>query len=289
MPTLQLAQFDRITGLSVLRDGAFASLGSLSHEFPKLLVMFYDPAYRDELIANPHISCVITKPELVPQLPEHLGIGVCADPMAAFYGIHNQLLDTTSFYGEPFATTIADDAVIHPTAYVAPQSVRIGRRSVIGPRAVVLERTTIGDDVIIGPGAVLGGEGFEPKFVAGKHVIIRHGGGVTLHDRVEVQANSHIAKSVFNSDTIVGEGTKIDALVQVGHNVSIGKECEIAGGALISGSVTIGDRVWIGPSAILSSEVTIGDGAFVAIGSLVLTDVRAGAHVIGFPARAKLF
>jgi len=284
---MKLSDVARIVPLKLLRDGEFQSLGTLSRDDPQLLVTFYDAKYGPQLAENPKIACVVTRADLLELVPERLGVAVSDDPQTAFYAIHDHLLERTSFYGDSFDTVVAADASVHPTAYVAPRNVRIGSGSQIGPKAVILEGSKLGGNVVVGAGAVIGGEGFEPKNIGGRHVIVRHAGGVRLDDGVVVQANSHVAKAVFNGDTIVGADTKIDALVHIAHNVRIGRGCEIASGATLSGSVSVGDRVWIGPRAVISSELTIGDAAFIAIGSLVLRDVKPGDRVLGFRFRSS--
>ena len=252
---------------------------------PNLLVALYDPAYLEKLTANFAISAVITSEELAGRVPDHLGLGVATDAVTAFYAVHDHLLDATDFYGALHPSAVSPDASVDPHAHVAPQGVDIGPGCRVEAGAVVLERSTLGAGVVIRANAVIGGEGFEPKDVAGRRVIIRHAGGVRLGDRVEIQAGSHVARAVLGGVTEIGEDTKIDALVQVAHNVRIGKRCKIAGCACIAGSTTIGDDVWIGPGAMISSEVTVGFKAFVAIGSLVLKAVPPGGLVWGSPAK----
>ncbi|MDS4068165.1 MAG: hypothetical protein RKO24_00920 [Candidatus Competibacter sp.] len=282
---MKLSDLQPIIHFDLRRDGFFQSLGLLSHNTSQILVMFYNSNFLGELVNNPHIACVITEPDLVDQLPDHLGVAVCSDALATFYQIHDYLLSQTDFYGEPFDSEISPDALIHHTAYVSPHNVRIAKGVRIGPCAVILDHTTICESVVIGPNVVIGGEGFEPKFVNGQHIIVRHAGGVFLHNGVEIQANSHVAKAVFNSNTEIGSDTKIDALVHIAHNVCIGSRCEIAASAMVAGSTNIGNDVWIGPCAVLSSEISVGDHAFVAIGAVVLKDVPAGERVAGIPAK----
>ena len=272
-------------GLSVPRDGEFSSLGLLSHRQDQMLVVLYDPSFFDELVANPSIACVITSPSIAAQLPERVGVGVCPDPMRLFYRIHEHLLTRTSFYGSPFDTEISTTAKVDCAAHVSRTGVRIGARSVIEAGACVCGGTIIGEDVVVRSWAMIGGEGFEPKMIGETHMMVPHAGGVRLGNRVEVLCNSHIAKCVFGGYTEVGEDTKIDAMVHIAHNVTIGSACEIAAGAIVSGSSTIGNKVWIGPGVVISSEVSIGSGAFVALGSVVSMHVPAGAKVAGNPAR----
>jgi UDP-3-O-[3-hydroxymyristoyl] glucosamine N-acyltransferase len=266
--------------MALLRDGEFASLGVLSHRPSRMLVSFYDRAYKDELAANNHVACVLTTSDLAALVPEHTGLAVCSDPKSAFYHIHEYLLKHTDFYGTDFASEIAPDARIHERACVARRNVRIGTGCVVEPGAVVFERTIMGRDVVVRANAVIGGEGFEPKYVDGRHVLIPHAGGVRLADRVEVHALTHIQKAVFNGFTEIGEDTKIDALCSISHHVKIGKRCEIAACSVVAGSTTIGDDVWVGPNSTISSERTIGDRAFVALGSTVTRDVNEGERVI---------
>jgi UDP-3-O-[3-hydroxymyristoyl] glucosamine N-acyltransferase len=270
-----------VVAISILRDGEFGSLGLLSHDADKLLVGLYDADYLGQLVANPHITCVLTTAEIARQLPQHLAVGLCDDPKTAFYQIHSYLFHQTNFYWMDFESQISPEADVHQRAYVAPRNVRIGRGAVVEPNATVLERAILGDDVIIRAGAVIAGEGFEPKFVAGKHVIIPHAGGVLFHDRVEVQANTHVQRAVFGGFTEVGEDTKMDAFVHVGHHVRIGRRCEIAACSMLGGSTFIGDDVWIGPNATISTELKIGNGAYITLGSVVTRDVPDGQRVSG--------
>lgn len=282
---MQISEIGKLVKIEVLRDGTFKSLGLLSHDLDKMLVTLYDSTYLEKVVLNPQIACVITTPEIAPSLPEHLAIAVCEDPKTAFYHIHHYLFTKTNFYWNDFDSEISPEAIISERAYIAPKNVRIERGSIVEPNAVILERSIVGKNVIIRSGAVIGGEGFEPKYVENKHITILHAGGVILHDEVEIQANTHVARSVFGSFTEVGEGTKVDALVHIAHNVSIGSRCEIAAGAVIAGSTIVGNDVWIGPNATVSSELRIGNSAFIGLGSVVNKDVANFAMVAGVPAR----
>ena len=274
-----------IKRIEVINDQSFESIGLLGHQERNMLVTLYDKKYLESLKTNGYISCVITYPDLVEEIPKNLGIAVTDHPQDAFYEIHEYLAHNTNFYGENFDSHISSETIIAGDCYIAKQNVHIGKGTVIEPKAVILENSLIGENVIIRSGAVIGGEGFEPKLVNGKKIIVPHTGGVKINDRVEVQSNSHIAKSVFGGFTEIGEDTKIDALVHIAHNVKIGKNCEIAAGAIIAGSTTIGDNVWIGPNATISSEILIEDNAFVALGSAVFKDVKQNSVVLGVPAR----
>jgi UDP-3-O-[3-hydroxymyristoyl] glucosamine N-acyltransferase len=276
-----LSKVSGLVSADILRDGEFSALGMLSHDADRMLVVLYDPNYLNRLIANPHITCVFTNPDLAPLLPERLAVAVSDDPTTAFYEVHSYLFKQTDFYGTDFDSEIAPSAVVHERAYVAPKNVRIGDRSFVEPNATILDRAIIGEDVIIRAGAVISGEGYEPKLVGGKLVMIPHAGGVLLHNRVEVQANSHIQRAVFGGFTEVGEDSKIGALAQIGHHVRIGRRSKIAGSTPVLGSTIIGDDVWVGPNAAISSGLKIGDGAYITVGAVVTRDVPAGQRVSG--------
>lgn len=174
-------------------------------------------------------------------------------------------------------TRIAAGVVIGP-------GVRIGRDCTISAGASIL-CSLIGDSVIIHPGARIGQDGFGnapgPK---GGMIKIVQIGRVILQDRVEIGANTTIDRGAMD-DTVVGEGTKIDNLVQLGHNVRIGRHCGIAAQVGIAGSTRIGDGVMIGGAAAINGHITIGDRAQIAAMSGVAADVPAGQRYGGIPAR----
>ncbi|MDY6833875.1 MAG: UDP-3-O-(3-hydroxymyristoyl)glucosamine N-acyltransferase [Chloroflexota bacterium] len=187
----------------------------------------------------------------------------------------------TGFYWKDFNNQIANSAQIHPTAYIESKNVRIGERCEIGPNVSILENSILEDDIVIRAGAVVGTLGFEFKRILGRIVPVIHAGGVFIHNRVELQANSCVSKDIFGGFTEIGDDTKIDNLVHIAHGVVIGKRCLLAACAMIAGSVIIGDDVWIGPSASVSSEIVIGDRASITLGSVVTKNVASGQKVTG--------
>ncbi len=173
-------------------------------------------------------------------------------------------------------TTIGAQAVVGP-------GVRIGRHCSIGAH-VSLICALIGDRVIIHPGARLGQDGFGYAPTPRGYLKTPQLGRVILQDDVEIGANTTIDRGVTR-DTIIGEGSKIDNLVQIGHNVVIGRFCAIVAQTGIAGSCNIGDFVSIGGQAAIGGHLTIGDGAAIAAKSGVIRDVAPGARVGGAPAR----
>jgi UDP-3-O-[3-hydroxymyristoyl] glucosamine N-acyltransferase len=184
-------------------------------------------------------------------------------------------------YWKDFPSEISEEAIIHPKAYIADKNVRVGRGTVIEPGVTILERTVIGEDVILRAGCTLGSQGFEFKRIDGKILNVAHAGGLMIGNRVEIQANSALSRSIFGGFTELGEDTKLDNLVHIAHNVTIGKRCFLAACAMIAGSVSIGNDVWIGPGASISSGITIGDDAQITIGSVVTRDVLHNQRVTG--------
>jgi UDP-3-O-[3-hydroxymyristoyl] glucosamine N-acyltransferase len=177
---------------------------------------------------------------------------------------------------------IGDDTRVGPNAAIG-RGVTIGRRCEIGAQAV-LGFAYVGDDVVIQPGAVIGASGF--GFSAGPqaHIKVPQLGRVILQDRVEIGANSTVDRAALG-DTVIGDGTKIDNLVQIGHNTRIGRHCVIAGQVGISGSVTLGDFVALGGMAGIADHVTIGDRARLAGLTGVAHDLEGGRDYGGIPAR----
>jgi UDP-3-O-[3-hydroxymyristoyl] glucosamine N-acyltransferase len=161
-------------------------------------------------------------------------------------------------------------------------NVQIGRNSTIGVGAAV-QNAFIGNDVILHPGVRIGQDGFGFAMGAGGHLKIPQIGRVIIQDKVEIGANSTVDRGA-NRDTVIGEGTKIDNLVQIGHNVVIGRHCVIVGLAGIAGSATLGDYVVVAGQAGIVGHHKIGDGAQIGGGAGVKMDVPAGEKVIGYPA-----
>jgi UDP-3-O-[3-hydroxymyristoyl] glucosamine N-acyltransferase len=161
--------------------------------------------------------------------------------------------------------------------------VRIGRNCSIGANATI-SAALIGDRVIIHPGCKVGQDGF--GFVMGGkgHLKVPQVGRVIIQDDVEIGAGTTVDRGALR-DTIIGEGTKIDNLVQVGHNVSIGRHCIIVAQTGISGSATLEDFVVLGARVGLGNDLAIGEGAQVAAISNVHGDVPAGARWGGTPAK----
>jgi UDP-3-O-[3-hydroxymyristoyl] glucosamine N-acyltransferase len=162
--------------------------------------------------------------------------------------------------------------------------VEIGDDVTIGPGVVCYPGTRIGHRVVLKAGAVLGGEGFGYLWDGKKHVRIPHVGHCILEDEVEVGSHTCIDRGSID-DTVIGRGTKLDNLVQVGHNVRIGERCLIMAGVGIAGSTRIGNDVILAGHVGVTDHLAIGDRARIAAKSAIFGDVPAGASFSGHPAR----
>ena len=214
-----------------------------------------------------------------------------------------------------FDTDIHPTAVIHETATVGKgckigancyigKNVELGNGVVIYPNVCVFDETTIGDNTVAWSGTVIrerciigshcifhtnvsigaDGFGYRPSDDGRGLVKIPQIGNVIIGHYVEIGANSCVDRAKFSA-TIIGDGCKIDNLVQIAHNSVMGRACIMAGHSGLAGSVTLGDGVIIGGSASIKDHTTIESGATVGAGSGVLNNVKAGQTVLGYPAQ----
>ncbi len=177
---------------------------------------------------------------------------------------------------------IGDGTEIAPNAVIQSEAV-IGKDCHIGANVSIRERCVIGDRVAIQPGAVIGSDGFGYEFSEGRHVKIDQVGIVEIQNDVEIGANSTIDRARFGK-TVIGEGTKIDNLVQIGHNVIIGKHCLIISQSGIAGSSKIEDYVTIAAQVGVAGHVTVGSKAILSARTGVTTNLEGGITYSGKPA-----
>jgi UDP-3-O-[3-hydroxymyristoyl] glucosamine N-acyltransferase len=179
-------------------------------------------------------------------------------------------------------------AVIGERAHLQAQ-VFVGRHAQIGaeswlmPGVVVTAECILGRRVRLHPGVVVGSDGFGYEFVNGRHEKVPQVGNVVIGDDVEIGANTALDRARF-SQTSIGEGTKIDNLVQIAHNVVIGRHCMICAQVGISGSATLGDFVVLGGQAGVSGHITIGSGVKAGGKAGLNADLAPGLFVTGNPA-----
>jgi UDP-3-O-[3-hydroxymyristoyl] glucosamine N-acyltransferase len=178
--------------------------------------------------------------------------------------------------------TIGDGSDIGPNSVIGEDAV-LGRDCKIFPNATIRERCVLGDRVIIHPGAVIGSDGYGYEFSGGRHVKIDQVGIVEIANDVEIGGNTTIDRARFGK-TVIGEGTKIDNLVQIGHNVIIGKHCLIISQTGISGSAKIEDYVTMAGQVGVVGHVTIGAKSVLAARTGVTTNLPGGIVYSGRPA-----
>jgi UDP-3-O-[3-hydroxymyristoyl] glucosamine N-acyltransferase len=179
--------------------------------------------------------------------------------------------------------SVGDGSELGPNSVIGADVV-IGRDCQIMANATVRERCVLGDRVILQPGAVIGADGYGYEFSGGRHVKIDQVGIVEIGDDVEIGANTTIDRARFGK-TLVGEGTKIDNLVQIGHNVVIGKHCLIVALCGISGSTRLGDYVTMAGQVGTVGHITIGDKATVTGRAGVTQNLPGGQVYSGRPAQ----
>ncbi|MEG6509641.1 UDP-3-O-(3-hydroxymyristoyl)glucosamine N-acyltransferase [Methyloligella sp. 2.7D] len=196
--------------------------------------------------------------------------------------------------------TLEDGVIVEPGAVVGPEAnigagtriaagavigyrVHVGRDSYIGPNAV-LTHALVGNRVVIHSGVAIGQDGFGFAMSPAGHAKVPQIGRVVIQDDVEIGANTTIDRGALK-DTVIGEGTKIDNLVQIGHNVAIGRHCIIVAQTGISGSAELGDFVALGGKVGVEGHVKVGTGAQIAATSVVRGDVPPGVRWGGVPAK----
>lgn len=177
---------------------------------------------------------------------------------------------------------IGDRSVIYPNVYIGAHS-KIGADSIIYSNVCIREYVELGARCIIHCGAVIGSDGFGFSFRNGKHEKIPQIGTVIIGDDVEVGANTTIDRATFGK-TVIGTGTKIDNLVQIGHNTIIGKHCILCGNVGISGSAILGDYVTVAAGAGVAGHIEVGAQSTIAALSGVTKSLPPKSIVSGFPA-----
>ena len=311
---ITVAEIATITGAeprgSVDLDYRISDLASLDRAGPRDLVFLDKPKYATELGAT-HARVCLTTEHLEQHAPSHMMVLRTREPYRAFVAVARSMFPVALRPSSLFeAKGIAPGAFVHdtarlesgvivdPGAVIGPGAeigsgtligsaavigpgVRIGRDCAIGAGTTVVH-ALIGDRVVIHPGTRIGQDGY--GYLPGaKHQKVPQLGRVIIQDDVEIGANSTIDRGGLR-DTVIGEGTKIDNLVQIGHNVQIGRHCILVSQVGVSGSVTIGDYAVLGGQVGVADHIEIGEGAELAAQSGVMTDVPAGARWAGAPA-----
>ncbi len=267
------------------------------------VTFFSDRRYLADLKATRAGACFV-RPEMAEHVPEGCGRLLSPEPQAAYARAANRLHQPILHPAEaPQIHPLAEieEGVRLSPGVVIGQGARIGAGTVIGANAVIgpgvmlgrgcrvganttIGFSLIGDRVWILPGAAIGQAGFGVAASSAGAIDFPQLGRVILQDEVTVGACTCIDRGAY-ADTVVGQFTKIDNLVQIAHNVVIGRNCALAAQTGLSGSVTVGDGVQFGGKAGVGDHLTLHDGAKMAAGALAMRDVPAGETVCGVPAR----
>jgi UDP-3-O-[3-hydroxymyristoyl] glucosamine N-acyltransferase len=213
------------------------------------------------------------------------------NPRLVFVQIMKQIYNKKRNVGISSNAVISKGAKIGLDCYIGDYSVigencKIGNNTIISERVSLVQNCSIGDGCIIQPGVTIGADGFAfERYQNGELERFPHIKGVKIGNYVEICANSSIARGSL-SDTMIGDGTKIDALVHIAHNVVTGKNCELTAGTIIGGSTTLGDMCWTGLNSTLKDNIKVGNNALIAAGAAVIHDVQDEDIVAGVPAKS---
>jgi UDP-3-O-[3-hydroxymyristoyl] glucosamine N-acyltransferase len=291
-------------------DQEVKGLASLDEAGPMHLGFFDNLKYADQLASTKAGACLVS-PRFEANVPAHVAVLRAAQPFRAFVQVarelHRDALRPQSWFGY---AGIAPSAIIDPGAHledgvivdplvVIGADVEIGAGTVIGAGAVIgahvkigrdcnvgahtaIQCALIGNNVLIHPGCHIGQDGYGFVFFGPDgHLKVPQTGRVLIQNDVEIGAGTTIDRGSLR-DTVIGEGTKIDNQVQIGHNVTIGRHCLLAAQIGLAGSLTIGDNVALGAKVGINNHLKIGDGAQVTAMSAVKDDIppngRWGGH-----------
>jgi UDP-3-O-[3-hydroxymyristoyl] glucosamine N-acyltransferase len=292
-------------------DHTIRGIAALDRARASDLAFFETAKYLDQLATTRAAVCLTTE-RFAERVPQSITVLLTKEPFRDFVTVARKLypdsLKPRSMFGTEVTAPgayvhetaeIEDGVTIDPGAVIGPRA-GIGSGTVIGPNAVIGPDVQIGRDCAVGPGASImhaligdqvilhagcriGQDGFRYHPSAEGHVKVPQLGRVIIQDSVEIGANTTIDRG-GSGDTVIGEGTKIDNLVQIGHNCLIGRHCIIVAECGLSGSVVLGDHVLLGGQVGIADHLTVGEGAVVGAKSGVVSNIPAGERWLGFPA-----
>ncbi|WP_043344820.1 UDP-3-O-(3-hydroxymyristoyl)glucosamine N-acyltransferase [Belnapia moabensis] len=254
-------------------------------------------------------GAVIVHPNMLERVPAGVVPIVTTEPYAGWARVAALFYPAPPLRSGVHPTAIvAESAWVDPSAEVGPFALveagaEVGARCRIGPYAAIGESVVIGPDCRIGahaslshallgarvyvyPGARIGQEGFGFAATASGFLSVPHLGRVVLGDDVEVGANSTIDRG-STGDTMIGAGSRLDNLVQIGHNVRLGRCCVVVAQVGIAGSTVLEDFVQVGGQAAIAGHIRIGQGAKIGAQAGVMSDVPCGVALVGSPAQPR--
>ena len=303
LPALSVAELVERIGGQLQRGGDLrvSAVAPLASAGPDEVAFLGDRKFLAAL-SDTRAGCVVLPASALEFAPAGAAVIVSSEAQATWARASSLFHRPVALARAAVASEVAEDdtVVLEPGVVLGP-GVRIGRGSRIGANTVIGPGVQIGRDCQIGPnvsvgfallgdrvkilaGARIGEPGFGASGSKDGPIDIPQLGRVILQDGVTVGANSCIDRGAYD-DTVIGENTKIDNLVMIGHNCVIGRNCLLAGNTGISGSVIVGDNVIFGGKAGIGDHIRIGEGARVAAGAGVLADIPAGETWSGYPAK----
>ncbi len=271
---------------------------SLLEDADEKNIVFFDDVKLIEKLKNTKAKVILTTQKFTDKVPKNSISLVCDNPHLAF-AILSRYFAQDSFDFDSKAnidksvkiganvqigsnTTIQEGVVIYPNVTIG-QNVKIGKNCTIYPSVVIYAKTLIGSNCVLQAGSIIGSDGFGYAHTKlGEHIKIYHNGNVILEDNVEIGANSTIDRAPLGS-TIIKRGTKIDNLVQIGHNCELGEHCIIVSQAGLSGSTKLGRNVIMGGQSATAGHLSIGDFAIVAARGGVTKTLEGEKTYGGFP------
>lgn len=288
-------------------------LASLDEAGPMHLTFFDNLKYADQLASTRAGACLVSE-RFEKNVPAHVTVLRATHPFRDFVKIARELysealrpqswFDNTGIAPSAIidpSAHLEEDVIVDPLAVIGP-NVEIGAGTVIGAGAVIaanvrigrdcnvgarcsIQFALIGNNVLIHPGCSIGQDGYGFVFFGPDgHLKVPQTGRVLIQNDVEIGAGTTIDRGSLR-DTVIGEGTKIDNQVQIGHNVTIGRHCLLAAQIGLAGSLTIGDNVALGAKVGINNHLRIGDGAQVTAMSGVKDDIPANGRWGGFFAK----
>lgn len=214
-----------------------------------------------------------------------------AEPRKVFAEIAERFCPEKKMLGISLSAQIHDSVILGKNVYIGPKCVigeccEIGNNTIIDANVTIYDHVKIGEKCHISSGVVIGADGHGYYLDENKrYKKIRHMGGVTIGDDVDVGANTCVDRGVLDN-TVIGNNTKIDNLVQIAHNVRIGTNTTIAASAILAGSVVLGDNCWIAPGAVIRNGVCLNNEVQVGMNSVVYrTTDKSNICLVGDPAK----
>lgn len=304
-----LSELAEIAAAEIAGDGdpaaSFTDVAPLETAGPSD-VSFLDNKKYTGVFSESRAGACLIRPELKSRAPAGMALLVTSDPYRAYARVASAFYPVAAPAGEVSAAATVDatavvgeGCAIEAGAVIGPRA-EIGRGCRIGANAVIGAGVVLGEGCVIGPcasltycivgdrailhsGVRIGQDGFGFALGPGGHEKVPQLGRVIIGNDVEIGANTTIDRGA-GPDTVIGDGTKIDNLVQIAHNVQLGRGCIVVSQVGISGSTKVGDFVMMGGQAGLTGHLTIGSGARIAAQSGVMRDVEPGAVMAGSPA-----